>query len=206
MSEKKSNIDKYFHTLLESTPTGVISIDRAGKVGFLSTAYTTITGYRLEDFYNNDLDFDKTIHRDDLEEVKKLRHELKEGKKVLGVEHRVVKKDGSTVWVSVYASPVFSDTGDYLGHIVSLQDITQRKKAEMELFEAKKNFKAIAAYAWEYWISPSEKMLYVPPSCERISGYSPEEFLEDRKLMLSIIHPEHIRSILRASEARTANQ
>lgn len=55
-------------------------------------------------------------------------------------------------------------------------------------------FRTIAnfTYDWEYWVSPERKFLYISPSCERITGYRPEEFQEDAGLFKRIIHPEDL--------------
>lgn len=45
-------------------------------------------------------------------------------------------------------------------------------------------------YAWEYWIGTDHRFRYVSPSCERITGYKPYEFLEKPSLLEEIIHPE----------------
>ena len=44
-------------------------------------------------------------------------------------------------------------------------------------------------YNWEYWRSQDNRFLYVSPSCERITGYAREEFIQDPGLLLRIIHP-----------------
>ncbi len=56
-------------------------------------------------------------------------------------------------------------------------------------------------YDWEYWISPEGTLEYVSPSCERITGYKVDEFMQNPGLMLAIVHPEdrermagHLRS------------
>ncbi len=43
---------------------------------------------------------------------------------------------------------------------------------------------------WEYWRGNDNHFLYVSPSCERITGYSREEFIRDPDLYLSIVHPD----------------
>lgn len=48
------------------------------------------------------------------------------------------------------------------------------------------------SHTWEAWRNPSGKFIYVSPSCERISGYSPEEFYHNDKLMERIIHPDQL--------------
>ena len=57
-------------------------------------------------------------------------------------------------------------------------------------------------YDWEVWVSPDGYYRYISPSCLRITGYRPEEFIADPALMVRIIHPddsarmdEHLKSI-----------
>lgn len=58
--------------------------------------------------------------------------------------------------------------------------------------ESEEKFHTVAdfTYDWEYWESPQQRLLYVSPSCERITGYSSQEFMENPLLLLEIIHPE----------------
>lgn len=43
---------------------------------------------------------------------------------------------------------------------------------------------------WEYWLDPDGNMIYVSPSCERITGYKAAEFMADSKLAEKIVHSE----------------
>ncbi len=45
-------------------------------------------------------------------------------------------------------------------------------------------------YDWEYWQGADGRMLYVSPSCERVTGYAAKEFLEDPTLIDRIVHPD----------------
>ena len=45
-------------------------------------------------------------------------------------------------------------------------------------------------YDWEYWRDESGRFVYCSPSCQRITGRAPDEFLADASLLESIIHPE----------------
>lgn len=53
-------------------------------------------------------------------------------------------------------------------------------------------FRMIAdfAYDWECWMDNDRKLLYVSPSCEKITGYSPEAFMRNPALFETIIHPD----------------
>lgn len=81
------------------------------------------------------------------------------------------------------------------GRVVHLQiaiDISDRKKAEAALQASEEKFRTVAdfTYDWEYWINEKGSFNYISPSCERITGYSAQEFEENSALLLNIIHPD----------------
>lgn len=43
---------------------------------------------------------------------------------------------------------------------------------------------------WDYLIDRDGRLVYVSPSCEPITGYSPETFLQDPSLLETILHPD----------------
>jgi PAS domain S-box-containing protein len=73
------------------------------------------------------------------------------------------------------------------------KEIKDRKQAQKELYEAELRYRTMAdfAYDWEYWLGPEKDLLYVSPSCERITGYKLEEFfIRDQTWLIKIVHPE----------------
>jgi len=77
------------------------------------------------------------------------------------------------------------------------REIKERKQAEEELRESEKRFRTVAdfTYDWESWVGPDGKYIYVSPSCERITGYSAEEFMKDPGLFTEIVHPDDRESV-----------
>lgn len=61
-----------------------------------------------------------------------------------------------------------------------------------KLREAEKRYRTVAdfTYDWVYWQSPEGVLLYVSPSCERITGYKREKFMKKSSLLQEIIIPE----------------
>lgn len=47
-------------------------------------------------------------------------------------------------------------------------------------------------YDWEYWEGPEKQILYMTPSCERITGYSQSEFMADPELLERIVLAEDL--------------
>jgi len=71
-------------------------------------------------------------------------------------------------------------------------DIIERKRAEDALRESEQKFRTLVdwTYDCEQWVDPQGNMVYISPSCERITGYKPEEFISDSDLLARIVHPD----------------
>ncbi len=76
--------------------------------------------------------------------------------------------------------------------LARVKSILKLKNVENRLRESEARYRIVADYAydWEYWVDAQGNFLYVSPSCERITGYSAEEFMADTDLMNRIIHPD----------------
>lgn len=68
----------------------------------------------------------------------------------------------------------------------------ERFRFHRQLVEAENKYRTIADYTYdmESWQDPEGKLLYVSPSCKRITGFTPDEFMKRNSLMDEIIHPE----------------
>lgn len=82
------------------------------------------------------------------------------------------------------------DLVTYLANVA--WEIIERKRVEEDLNNSEERFRTVADYTydWEYWASPEGKLLYMTPSCERVTGYTAEEFMNDPALMLACVHPD----------------
>ncbi|WP_049559640.1 PAS domain S-box protein [Limnoraphis robusta] len=132
--------------------------------------------------------FLELIHPEDYDRTIAELERLKNGKKTLEFENRYRCNDGTYRWLLWTATPVVEENRIY----AVARDITQRKQVEVELRQREERFRTVAnfTYDWESWIDPEGNFLYVSPSCERITGYSPEEFIRNPQLLIAIVHPE----------------
>jgi len=75
-----------------------------------------------------------------------------------------------------------------------VQEINIRKQQEQNLKFAKQKYRTVAdfTYNWEYWINTSGEFNYISPSCERISGYTAEKFIQNPGLLIDMVHPEDL--------------
>ncbi|MFP4437130.1 MAG: PAS domain S-box protein [Chloroflexaceae bacterium] len=84
--------------------------------------------------------------------------------------------------------------------IADLQQERARDQQELSTLRAERDyFRMIAdfTYDWDYWRAPDGSYRYVSPSCERITGYRPDEFQADPGLLERIVHPDDRKHVLR---------
>lgn len=71
-------------------------------------------------------------------------------------------------------------------------EISEHKKVQELLKVNEQKFKTVADYTydWEYWVGVKNEIIYMSPACERITGYTREDFVNNKDLLQSIVIPE----------------
>ncbi len=100
-------------------------------------------------------------------------------------ENEFIFPDGSKGWFDLSFEPIPE------GVFILSVDITDKKKTELILKENEEKYRILADHSVDliYWYSPDGKINYISPSCEKITGYPDNEFMDDPKLLAAIIHP-----------------
>jgi len=112
-------------------------LNNEGKIqlNWVAGAFEIITGYSLDEYIAIG-GWRNTLHPDDLEKDDLDMEHLHENQKVI-TEVRTYHKNGTILWVRVYANPIWNDKDNKLTGIYgAVQDITERKKAEENLIES----------------------------------------------------------------------
>ncbi len=109
-------------------------------------------------------------------------------------EYRFRKSDGSYAEVYDRANLLRDNNGKALRMIGAMQDISEKKNAEKLIMENEFKFRTLADFThdMEYWLLPDGKINYMSSACQRITGYSIQEFKNDPELLTRIIHPDDI--------------
>ncbi|HWQ63930.1 MAG TPA: PAS domain S-box protein [Methanospirillum sp.] len=89
--------------------------------------------------------------------------------------------------------------GKICGIIGVIHDISERKKFEEIVYASEEKYRTLADYTydWEALISPERIYRYISPSCERITGYLPIDFISNPDLVINITHPDDREKIQR---------
>ncbi len=117
------------------------------------------------------------IHPDDRERAAQaVTRAINEGG-IYSIEKRIVRPDGTEVWVESRGLVECNATGEPVRLVGSFLDITERKKAEEELKESEEKFRSILEHMADmvFLLDDNGMVTYVSPSSEKLFGYMPEE-------------------------------
>jgi len=93
-------------------------------------------------------------------------------------------------YIEVHVTP--TQFGDELQLFMILVDATHQQQTHHRLQITEAHYRIIADFNhdWAFWITPDGLLGYVSPSCQRITGYNAQEFIENPLLMNDIIHED----------------
>ena len=187
--QKLAESESRFRLMFEKNNAVMFMIDS-------ETGYFLDANLAAQKFYGYSPDTFKTMKTYDLTMLKP-EDSFKRRKQIAGEElsHFVDSNrlaNGEIRTVEVHATPIRVNDKSVL--FVITHDITDRISAEKRLKESEERFRTVAdfTYDWEYWSLPDRQIIYMSPSCERITGYTADEFIADKELIEKISHPADI--------------
>ena len=139
----------FWEKVLETSPIGICVLDSEGYFVFANTRACDIVGLRLDEItkrYHHSPDWNVTDLEGEPIAQGKLPFDLvkESGKPLTHVRIVVQRPDRTRIVLSVSASPLFDEAGDFDGLIAAYEDVTQKVKLEA-LSEQAKRLEAIMA-------------------------------------------------------------
>jgi diguanylate cyclase (GGDEF)-like protein/PAS domain S-box-containing protein len=183
-------------TAVEQSPVSIVITDLSGSMEYVNPRFCQVTGYSANEAIGKNpriLKSDKTPG----EVYRELWDKLTSGQVWRG-ELINRKKDGQLYWEEVQLSPVKNANGDIINYVGIKSDITLRKELEKAVAESELRYRTLADFTsdWEYWIMPDGTFRYLSNTCEKISGYTPDEFNADPQLLLTLVHQDDLSGFL----------
>ena len=141
-------------------------------------------------------DWDKRIHPEDRNIVELVIEEIQKSEKdFLEVECRMLRDDGTYVYIHDRGHIIRNEQGKAIRLIGATQDITARKEAELQVVKSELRFRSLVQNSLDLISIIDEKgyYLYNSPAVKKILGYEPDFMVG--KNAFSFIHPDDIFTI-----------
>ena len=181
---------RILRAFVEQAPTAILMLDRRMRAIQVSQRWLSDIGMTREQVlgrshYDNIPDMPehwKEIHRRGLA-----------GQPLSAREEKYVRPDGQERWINWAITP-WGDSGETTGGIlISMEDITERKRAEIVRQQNEHTIRALLDSATQSVVAVdlSDKIVLVNANTEKMFGYKPEELIGQR---LDILIPESVRA------------
>jgi len=128
--------EERFRLLAEHTRDMVCLHEPSGRYLYVSPSCEALLGYRPEELVGRDPY--ELFLPEDRERIRRESHEVVlRGEQSHTVAYRIRRKSGETVWLETVTEPVLDEEGTVVQLVTSSRDVTERKRAEEQLFYEK---------------------------------------------------------------------
>ena len=191
---------------LYSIGDGVIATDLSGRVQIMNPVAEKLTGWAeaeakgrpIQEVFRLINEFSRQPEENPFDQV------IREGSVVALPNYSVlISRDGKEYSVADSGAPIIDNNGVILGVILVFRDQTAERKIQKEIIEAREQLKERNRFL-EHLIASLPGMIYrcrndrhwtmeyIAGACREITGYEPEDLINNRRLAYNdLIFPEH---------------
>jgi len=169
--------EERFRTLFENSAIGLYRTAPDGRVLMANQAIVEMLGYSsFDELARRNLEesgFEPQYPRSDFKE------RIEREGRVIGLESAWTRSDGTTLFVRENATVVRDECGKSLYYEGTVEDITDRKRAEDELRKSEEHYRMLAETINDGLglLDKAGMVLYVNRRCGEIFGYSSDEMI-----------------------------
>jgi two-component system, cell cycle sensor histidine kinase and response regulator CckA len=124
-----------FQALIEAAPVAITMLDPGGRVLLWNAAAERTFGWSEEEAVGSPLPI---VPPRSQAEFDGLRQRVLSGEAITGVERERIRKDGSSVLVSISAAPIHDASGTAVGIMAVILDVTERHRLEEQIRQMQK--------------------------------------------------------------------
>lgn len=193
VEQKIWETEETLHNVLANSGDAIIVVDANSQINIANEALLTMLGFEeneivgrhllelspFEGTYTSISGEEFTFTDEYLNQQTEKANELFEKGKVTNYEIYMIRKDGKIVPIEATISVLKNQEGERRGSIAICRDITERKKAEKEIREAKEFLEKIIESSKDGIVITDEKgmMISVNTAVEQMSGFKKDELV-----------------------------
>jgi len=202
--EQVQRAEENYRSIFENAVEGIFRSTPEGRFLTVNPAMARILGYESpDDLIASLTNLTRQLYVDPKAREKTLQLQADRGV-VQGFEFEAYRKDGKKIWLSLNRRSVRDESGIELYREGSVEDITERKRAEEERERLAAEIErqrqrldnivgSVPGVVWEAWGEPNaatQRIDFVSEYVEKLLGHSVEEWLSTPNFWLTIVHPD----------------
>lgn len=135
--------ERKYRLLIRNLPNVVYKGQINGEIDFFDDKIELLTGYSRHEFSSRKVNWFDLVHEDDLQHAKDVFKRALQTDQMYIREYRLKSKNGSIVWVEEGGQIIYGEDGEVEFITGAFLDITERKVAEMALYESEENYRSL---------------------------------------------------------------
>lgn len=180
---------------LRGSNDGIWDWDLTTHEVFHSSRWKTMRGYGEHEDIGGIEAWSRQLHADDYDRVMSaLNAHLAGLTEFFEVEYRILRQDGSYLWVLDRGQALRDDFGQVVRMSGSARDISDRKRTEHENQRLRERLQFVLsanpAVIFTCSVTGNFGTTFISPNIQTMMGYPPEAFLSDPDFWANHIHPE----------------
>jgi len=182
--ERLQKSEENYRRLLVTIQEGIWVIDTEGVTTFVNPRMAEILGYTTDEMIGRHLysfmdEQGRQIAERNIERRKqgvKERHDFE-----------FIRKNGERIFTRLETGPILDDAGEYAGSIAAVADITETRKANLQLHASEQAFRAVVENSPDVIVRYDRegRRIYVNPEFERVNHLTAEQVLGKKPAELS---------------------
>lgn len=167
--------EERFRCLSACSPVGVFMTDVEGQCSYINPRCQAICGFTIEESLKEG--WLQWVHPEDRDRVKaEYSAYTREGRQY-STECRFQTRQGIVRWTYMRSSPLLSEGGELIGHVGTIEDITERKQAEEALAQSKQMLQLVISSIPQliFWKDRNSVYLGCNHNFARVAGVSNPE-------------------------------
>ncbi|MEG4531978.1 PAS domain S-box protein [Microcoleus sp. D2_18a_D3] len=162
--------EERFRCLSSCSPVGIFMADFEGRYTYANPRCQAICGLSWTELLGDG--WEKCIHPEDCDRVltRWLDYTRKGGE--YAIEYRLQTPEGIVRWINVCSSPMFSDSGELIGYVGTVRDVTERQQAQAALANSEQQLRTLLENTPDIIIRTDKELryMYVNQAVERSQG------------------------------------
>lgn len=179
MEEALRKSESSLRAIFDNAPAAIITYDQNGVIMQANRGFEKMLGYPAEQVVGRRL-VDTFVHAEDRKHTEDMLRRVFSGETVLDVESVGVRPDGTMVYASTSATPIYNDKGEVEMALAVGVDITKRREAEEALKESETLYRLLfESNPLPMWVYEQDTLAFLAVNEAAVQhyGYSREEFL-----------------------------
>jgi len=151
--------EERFRCLSACSPMGIFMADFEGRYTYANPRCQAILGLSLAEILGEG--WENCIHPEDRSRVLSQWLDYTQEAGEYAIEYRLQTADGIVRWINVGSAPMFSDSGELVGYVGTVRDVTERQQTQAALSSSEQQLRTLLENTPDVIIRTDKELRYI---------------------------------------------